>query len=119
MVGFFLMTNTDIQAAITDHERRMHTKGRFKPPTLAEVAKEFPDIDAEKFINFYGSKGWMVGKNKMKDWRCAARNARSWNTQPTEEKKCVKLNCYKRGPATYGPDDTGQMHFKCKNHGGK
>lgn len=30
-------------------------------------------IDAISFVNFYESKGWMVGKNKMKDWRAAVR----------------------------------------------
>jgi hypothetical protein len=31
------------------------------------------DVDGYKFINFYESKGWMVGKNKMKDWKAAVR----------------------------------------------
>lgn len=31
------------------------------------------DVDGVKFINFYESKGWMVGKNKMKDWKAAIR----------------------------------------------
>jgi len=29
--------------------------------------------EADKFINFYQSKNWYVGKTKMKDWRAAAR----------------------------------------------
>ena len=28
-------------------------------------------FDAERFVDFYSSKGWMVGKNKMKDWKAA------------------------------------------------
>lgn len=44
---------------------------RFKVPTIEEVKLGFsktglPVIEAEKFFNFYESKGWMVGKNKMK-----------------------------------------------------
>lgn len=31
------------------------------------------DIDPQYFINFYESKGWMIGKNKMKDWQAAIR----------------------------------------------
>lgn len=31
-------------------------------------------IDPQAFFDFYQSKGWMVGKNKMKDWKAAARN---------------------------------------------
>lgn len=30
--------------------------------------------EAESFCDFYSSKGWMVGKNKMKDWKAAVRN---------------------------------------------
>ena len=49
----------------------------FKPPTVDEV-KEYclergNNIDPETFIDFYESKGWMVGKNKMKDWKAAVR----------------------------------------------
>jgi predicted phage replisome organizer len=51
---------------------------RFTPPTLEEVQayciERGNNVDAERFINFYSSKGWMVGKNKMKDWKAAVRN---------------------------------------------
>ena len=52
---------------------------RFCPPTLEEVKgyveeKGYAFFDAERFIDFYTSKGWMVGKNKMKDWQAAVRN---------------------------------------------
>jgi uncharacterized protein YdaU (DUF1376 family) len=30
-------------------------------------------VDPETFFNFYESKGWMIGKNKMKDWKAAVR----------------------------------------------
>jgi phage replication O-like protein O len=30
--------------------------------------------EGEKFFDFYESKGWFVGKNKMKDWKAAVRN---------------------------------------------
>jgi hypothetical protein len=33
-------------------------------------------VDAQRFVDFYESKGWMVGKSKMKDWKAAYRN---WN----------------------------------------
>jgi DNA-binding transcriptional MerR regulator len=56
------------------------------------------DVDGVKFINFYESKGWMVGKNKMKDWKAAVR---TWvkpkqieNISP-EELKAYKLGFLK------------------------
>lgn len=51
---------------------------RFTPPTVDEVrnyCKERQNgVDAERFVDFYESKGWLVGKSKMKDWRAAVRN---------------------------------------------
>lgn len=38
-------------------------------------------IDADKWFDFYSSKGWMIGKNKMKDWKAAVRTWEKNNTQ--------------------------------------
>lgn len=50
---------------------------RFAPPTLEEVkaycAERKNSVDAERFIDYYTSNGWLVGKNKMKDWKAAVR----------------------------------------------
>lgn len=50
---------------------------RFIPPTVEEVdsyCKERNNrVDARRFVDFYTAKGWMVGKNKMKDWKSAVR----------------------------------------------
>lgn len=55
-------------------------KKRFTPPTISEIScqmesKGLPldqaDREADKFFNFYESKGWMVGKNKMKIWKAS------------------------------------------------
>lgn len=53
---------------------------RFTPPTITQVDEYMQSIckgsfvEAEKFVDFYESKGWMVGKNKMKSWQAAVRN---------------------------------------------
>lgn len=52
---------------------------RFAPPTLENVSEYcremgYTNVDAVCFINFYTSNGWMVGKNRMKDWKAAVRN---------------------------------------------
>ena len=48
---------------------------KFVPPTLEEVKKYCEEnnkkIDAERFFNFYESKNWYIGKNKMKKWHSA------------------------------------------------
>ena len=56
------------------------------------------DVDGVKFINFYESKGWMVGKNKMKDWKAAIRTwVKPKQTQEVspEELKAIKLGFLK------------------------
>lgn len=66
----------------------------FIPPTPENV-KEYCrekgyDIDVESFVDFYTSKGWMVGKNKMKDWKAAVRNwARNNDTRGDPAQKQV------------------------------
>lgn len=70
----------------TEAERKPRA---FIAPTLDEVlaySKEFEEqsgkgIDCERFIDFYESKNWMVGKNKMKDWKAALRN---WARQDSQ-----------------------------------
>ena len=50
---------------------------KFTPPNLEEVQQYCIErnnsVNAQTFIDFYESKGWMVGKNKMKDWKAAVR----------------------------------------------
>jgi hypothetical protein len=65
--------NTTINSSVKEKP----TTSRFYPPTLDEV-KAYCDerrnlVDPEKLFDFYSAKGWMVGKNKMKDWKAAIR----------------------------------------------
>ena len=50
-------------------------KAPFHPPSIEEVRSYVQEkgysVDAEQFVNFYESKGWMVGKNKMYNWHAA------------------------------------------------
>lgn len=50
---------------------------KFTPPSIPEV-KEYCDerkntVNPQTFVDFYESKGWMVGKNKMKSWKACVR----------------------------------------------
>lgn len=62
---------------------------RFTPPSLEEVRDYCRDrgnaVDPGKFIDFYESKGWMVGKNKMKDWKAAVRTWERTTPKATSE----------------------------------
>lgn len=61
-------------------------EARFSPPSLDEVrayiAERGSAVDAQQFVDFYASKGWMVGKNRMKDWNAAVR---TWEKRRKEE----------------------------------
>lgn len=69
-----------------------NVKQTFIVPTLEELKNEFPNLDAQRFHDFYSSKGWMIGKNKMKDWRAAARNWISRNELPLKSTTIKKAN---------------------------
>lgn len=50
---------------------------RFTPPTIDEVkaycAERKNTVDAEHWFSYYEANGWMVGRNKMKDWKASVR----------------------------------------------
>ncbi len=62
-------------------------KARFVPPSVEEVRAYCEErkngIDAESFVDFYTSKGWMIGRSKMKDWKAAVRE---WERRRKQEK---------------------------------
>ena len=61
-------------------------ESRFTPPTVDDVKayclEKGYKVDSGRFVDFYTSKGWLVGKNKMKDWKAAVRN---WARQDEEK----------------------------------
>jgi len=81
---------------------------RFAPPTQQEAGNYFlekgsPDAinESDKFIDFYASKNWMVGKNKMKDWKAAIRN---WMRKSNETNQRINQPSTKQriGDALHG-----------------
>lgn len=79
---------------VSDNDRvillKKETKGRFKPPTLSEVEnhvklKNYKTVNASSFWNFYESKNWFVGKNKMKDWKKAMAGWESRSKGPSNQ----------------------------------
>ena len=67
------------------------TTKRFVPPTIEEVEdyvkeKGYENVDAEVFVTWYDSKGWYVGKNKMKNWKSAVAGWNARNKEKDESK---------------------------------
>ena len=84
----------EVGRGIKEEERG--SKARFRAPSPEEVAEyasayasskgvdlASTDFDAERFVDFYAQKGWVVGKTKMKDWRAAVR---SWERPDSQQK---------------------------------
>jgi hypothetical protein len=61
-------------------------KRRFTPPSVEEVRayclERGNNVDAEAFVDFYTSKGWLVGKNPMKDWKACVR---TWEKRDSQK----------------------------------
>lgn len=60
---------------LSSREVKRKAASRFSPPTVDEVRDYILEknyrVDAERFVSFYESKGWMVGRNPMKSWKAA------------------------------------------------
>lgn len=58
---------------------------KFKKPSLSEIGAYCTErgnkVDPEQFYNFYESKGWLVGKSHMTDWKAAVR---TWEKREKE-----------------------------------
>ena len=79
--------HTDNNEYININNNSLYKKGssRFQKPTIEEIRQycleKGYNVDAEQFFNFYESKGWLVGKSPMKNWRAAVC---TWNKREKE-----------------------------------
>lgn len=73
---------------IKDAEGDTSTQKRFVKPTIEEIssycAERGNGIDAQRFYDFYESKGWRVGNQRMKDWKACVR---TWEQRQGGSKK--------------------------------
>ena len=71
---------------------------RFIPPALQEVQAYCQErgnkVDPGQFIDFYAAKGWMVGKNKMKDWKACVRTWERSEQNKAPIKQSEKKNTF-------------------------
>jgi hypothetical protein len=77
-----LPTQSEGNAVKESKVKEIKIKGFIKP-TIEEIKKQFPTFNAEHFFNYYESNGWMVGRNKMKDWKATVKNwmSKDYNQQ--------------------------------------
>lgn len=89
-------TQTDNQSTCERQQRKKDKndkkvdspRKRFTPPTVEEVAaycrERKNSIDAQRFVDYYASKGWKVGNAGMKDWHTTVRNWESRDNKRDE-----------------------------------
>lgn len=65
---------------IEKSDKKKSSSKKFIKPTLDEIKayieEKSLEVDAERFLDYYESIGWKVGRNSMKDWKATLRN---WN----------------------------------------
>ena len=91
-----LVQHTNIENKyINNNSLYKKSSSHFQKPSLDEIRQycisRGNKVDAEQFFNFYESKGWIIGKSPMKDWRAAVR---------TWEKREKEVPQRKRSPLT-------------------
>ena len=109
------LNNKDYNNLITNNNnKKIKINNKyFKRPTILQVKnyciERENNVDAEAFCDFYDSKNWMVGKNKMKDWKASVRtwerrnktnissNTLNKNKIQTLSKIDIQLNEYEKG----------------------
>lgn len=91
-----IVNKESIKENITVGAVAPHKREKFVPPTLEEVkayiAEKGYKVDAEKWWNYYDSKDWYIGKNKMVKWKSAVA---TWNTRNYDEERKIKLEAQK------------------------
>jgi hypothetical protein len=71
-------------------------KGKFRKPTVEEVLAYCQErgnsVNPQKFVDFYESKGWKVGKTPMKDWKACVRS--TWEKDDKGKTKHSGVNAF-------------------------
>lgn len=95
---------------ITNNHKPIKERGakRFTPPSLDEIMEYCVErkntINPQTFMDFYQAKGWMVGKNKMKDWKACVR---TWEQRPGD-----KNGSYNQTSRQSAQQNAGTAHEK-------
>ncbi len=82
----------EVRAGEPAQSARPPARTRFSPPSVQEIEEYCREkgflLDAERFVDYYASIGWRVGKNPMKDWRAAVRTWVKKDTPKPEPENC-------------------------------
>jgi hypothetical protein len=76
----------------------VNNKGGFLKPTRFDIKgyciERKNQVDCETFYDFYESKDWLIGKNKMKDWKACVR---TWEKRNNKNKDNTTSHRHQKG----------------------
>ena len=76
----------------------VNNKGGFLKPTRFDIKgyciERKNNVDCETFYDFYESKDWLIGKNKMKDWKACVR---TWEKRNNKNKDNTTSHRHQKG----------------------
>lgn len=102
---------------IKESNTKVLPKKSFVAPTVEDVKvycqERNNNVDAQKFVDFYECKGWMVGKNKMKDWKAAVRNWERMDNTKSKKPQNTKQSFDQR---TYDYDELEKQLIANRNN---
>jgi hypothetical protein len=80
--------NTEEDIKETTLKGSKEKRERFSPPSVEDVTAYCRErkngVDAQRFVDFYASKGWKIGQNPMKDWKAAVRTWEQRDKTPVQ-----------------------------------
>lgn len=95
-----MQMNANVPVIQSESESNPNPKGakapnahaRFSPPSVSDVEaycrERRNDVDPQRFVDFYASKGWKVGSQPMKDWKAAVR---TWEQRRKDERNAGNI----------------------------
>lgn len=90
--------NENVNVNVNENDLKENTKRKvFTKPTVEEVkaycVERKNNVNPDKFIDFYESKGWLIGKNPMKDWKACVRTwEKGGNSSPPSKPTSAYIN---------------------------
>ena len=76
----------------------VNNKGSFVKPLIFDIKsyciERKNNVDCETFYDFYESKGWVIGKSKMKSWKACIR---TWEKRDNKNKDNTTSHRHEKG----------------------
>ena len=95
--NFEVQEQVQVQVQEQDKSSNKRESKRFAPPTVQQVSEYCLEngysVEPERFVDYYKSNGWKVGKSQMKDWKAAVRN---WAQRDKDNNKKAQKNYEQR-----------------------